>query len=84
MKSTGVVRPLDTLGRVVLPIELRRNLDLKRGDPIEIFVEGDSIILRKYAPGCVLCDSMEGVIDFGQVSLCRACRKKINEADGGK
>lgn len=60
-KSTGVVRKLDELGRVVLPVELRRNLSLGEGDGLEIYVDGEEIILKKYQPGCVLCGGMEGV-----------------------
>jgi len=60
-KSTGVVRKLDELGRVVLPVELRRTLSLNEGDGLEIFTNGEEIILRKYQPGCVLCGGIEGV-----------------------
>ena len=59
MKSTGIVRKLDDLGRIVLPIELRRTLDIADKAPLEIFVEGDSIILRKYEPSCVFCGKSE-------------------------
>ena len=62
MKSTGVVRPIDQLGRIVIPIELRRNLNLKeldpktgKGDKLEIFIEGENIILSKYKQGCIFC-----------------------------
>ncbi len=54
-KSTGIVRKLDVLGRIVLPMELRNQLNLSEKDPIEIFVDGSSIILKKYEPNCVLC-----------------------------
>lgn len=55
MKSTGIVRKLDELGRVVLPIELRRTMDLNIHDTVEIFVEDDKIILKKYHPACIFC-----------------------------
>ena len=55
MKSTGIVRKVDELGRIVLPIELRRTLDIAEKDALEIFVEGDNIILHKYHPSCVFC-----------------------------
>lgn len=61
MKSTGVVRKMDHLGRIVFPIELRRNLNLNEGDPVEIYVEGDNIILKKYNPGCHCCGEMKNV-----------------------
>ncbi len=54
-KSTGIVRKLDVLGRIVLPMELRNQLNLHEKDPIEIFIDGSSIILKKYEPNCVLC-----------------------------
>lgn len=53
MKSTGIVRKVDELGRIVIPMELRKSLGISEKDPMEIFVDGDQIILRKYAPGCV-------------------------------
>lgn len=55
MKSTGIVRRIDDLGRVVLPVELRRTLDLEVRDPVEIFIEGDAIVLRKYDAACLFC-----------------------------
>lgn len=55
MKATGIVRKVDELGRVVIPIELRRTLGIGEKDPLEIFVDGEEIILRKYEPCCVLC-----------------------------
>lgn len=72
-KSTGVVRKLDELGRVVLPIELRRTLSLSEGDGLEIFVNGEEIILRKYQPGCVLCGGMEDVVRHkkGKMVCCK-------------
>lgn len=59
MKATGIVRRIDELGRIVIPMELRRTLDIKQKDPIEIFVQGDNIILKKYQPGCVFCGSQD-------------------------
>ncbi len=63
--STGIVRPLDNLGRIVLPIELRRSLDIKnKQDAFEIYTDGSTIILRKYEPGCVFCGNLEGFVNF--------------------
>ena len=55
MKSTGIVRKVDELGRIVLPIELRRTMGIDVKDALEIYVEGDTIMLRKYEPSCVFC-----------------------------
>lgn len=64
MKSTGIVRKVDELGRIVLPIEMRRTLDIAEKDTLEIYVEGDSIILRKFQAACVFCDSAKDIIKF--------------------
>ena len=64
MKSTGVVRKVDELGRVVLPIELRRNLDINEKDALEIFVDEDKIILKKYEPADIFNGSMEDLVDY--------------------
>ena len=79
MKSTGIVRPLDSLGRIVLPIELRRTMGLACKDEIEIFVEGDSIVLKKYAPNCIFCGSKENLISLDDKCVCKACVEKLNE-----
>ena len=57
MKATGIVRKVDELGRIVLPIELRRTLNIEIKDPLEIYVDGESIMLKKYQPACVFCGS---------------------------
>ena len=64
MKSTGIVRKVDELGRIVLPIELRRTLGIEEKDRIEIFVDGESIILRKYQPACIFCDNAKDIINY--------------------
>lgn len=79
MKSTGIVRKVDDLGRVVLPIELRRTLNIDIKDPIEIFMDEDSIILKKYQPGCIFCGSVGPMISFEGKHICTDCIKKINE-----
>lgn len=72
--STGITRQLDNLGRIVLPIELRRSLDIEVSDSLEIFVDQDMLILRKYAPGCIFCGqiSMDNVYFKGKI-ICRDC-----------
>ena len=62
MKATGIVRKVDELGRIVLPIELRRTLNIRHEDPIEIFVDGDYIMLKKYEPACIFCGNAKDVI----------------------
>ena len=64
MKSTGIVRKVDELGRIVLPVELRRTMDIAEKDPLEIYVDGNSIVLRKYRPSCIFCDSTKDVRTF--------------------
>lgn len=73
IKSTGIVRKVDELGRVVIPIELRRTLDIAERDALEIYVDADKIILRKYEPACVFCGSAEDVVSFHGKNVCRAC-----------
>lgn len=73
MKSTGIVRKPDPLGRVVIPIELRRNLGIGEKDGLEIFVENDRIILRKYQPGCINCGAVDDLKHLGKIRLCKAC-----------
>lgn len=80
-KSTGIVRQLDTLGRVVLPIELRRTMDIGTKDMIEIFVEDDHIILKKYNPSCVFCGDARGVIPIKGKLICKNCLAELPTAD---
>ncbi len=73
MKSTGIVRKVDELGRVVLPIELRRTLGIGEKDPLEIYVDGNQIILKKYEPACVFCGKADGVVNFKGKNVCEEC-----------
>ena len=73
MKSTGIVRNVDELGRIVLPIELRRTLDIAVRDPLEIYVEGESIILKKYNPSCIFCSSKEDIFIYQDKNICGKC-----------
>lgn len=73
MKSTGIVRKVDDLGRIVLPIELRRTLNIDEKDPLEIYVNGDNIILKKYEPACVFCGKNEGVLNYKDKNVCQSC-----------
>lgn len=77
MKSTGIVRKLDELGRVVLPIELRRTMDLSIHDTVEIFVEDDRIILKKYHPACIFCGDARNVTTFKGKLVCANCLQEL-------
>ncbi len=77
MKSTGVVRPVDQLGRFVLPKEIRDNLDIAPRDPVEIFIDGEKIILKKYHPSCIFCDIADDVVYFKGKLICSECLKLI-------
>ena len=79
MKSTGIVRKVDELGRIVLPIELRRTLDIAEKDPLEIYMEGDSIVLRKYQQACVFCDSTKDIVNFRGKNICSDCIRLLGE-----
>ncbi|MBQ9326097.1 MAG: AbrB/MazE/SpoVT family DNA-binding domain-containing protein [Clostridia bacterium] len=77
MKSTGVVRPIDHLGRIVLPAELRRQLHLHDGTPMEFLVDRDQVILRKYQPGCVFCASEKDLVVYCGKPVCAKCRVEL-------
>jgi len=78
MKSTGIVRRIDELGRIVLPIELRNKMDIKNKDSIEIFVEDDRIILKKYVPACLFCGNAEDVILYRNKLVCKHCLEEMS------
>lgn len=80
MKSTGIVRKVDELGRVVIPIELRNNLGIKEKDPIEIYVDGSSIVLKKYQPNCIFCGGTKKLVEYKGKLVCANCSQKIREA----
>lgn len=77
MKSTGIVRKVDELGRIVLPIELRKTLDINVKDPLEIYVDGNSVILKKYLPACIFCNEANEISQFQGKNICSSCLKKI-------
>lgn len=79
MKSTGIVRKVDELGRIVLPIELRRTLDIAEKDSLEIYVDEDTIILKKYQPACIFCDNAKDVISYKGKNICPSCAKSLGE-----
>lgn len=77
MKATGIVRRIDELGRVVLPMELRKHFNWNVKDSIEIYVDGDAIILKKYDAACVFCQSKENVVEINNKNVCTSCIKEI-------
>jgi transcriptional pleiotropic regulator of transition state genes len=79
LKSTGIVRKVDGLGRVVIPVELRKTLGIEEKTPLELFVNGDQIIFRKYQPGCTICGSLNELKFIAGKSLCGACIGEIRE-----
>jgi transcriptional pleiotropic regulator of transition state genes len=85
MKATGIVRPVDQLGRIVIPAELRRTMGIGDHDPLEIFVKGEDIVLRKYQPGCAFCGETDPqkikiVGMYGKI-ICRSCTSHIINAN---
>ena len=79
MKSTGIVRKVDELGRIVLPIELRRALDINERDSLEIYVEGSQIILKKYEPACIFCSSASNVKTYKGKNVCEECLQALTK-----
>lgn len=79
IKSTGIIRRVDELGRVVLPIELRNKFGIAEKDPMEIFVDGSSIVLKKYEPNCVFCGSSKKLTSYNDKLICSKCLEKISK-----
>jgi transcriptional pleiotropic regulator of transition state genes len=77
MKSTGILKSVDELGRIVLPKKMRENLDIEIRDQVELFVEGDRIILKKYMPTCIFCDSEQNIVIFNGKRVCGDCLKSL-------
>lgn len=77
MKSTGIVRKVDELGRIVLPIELRRTLDIAEKDSLEIYVDDNTIVLKKYQPSCIFCNNAKDVITFHGKNVCSKCVQEL-------
>ncbi len=79
MKSIGIVRKVDELGRIVLPIELRRTLDIAVRDELEIYLDDDKVVLRKYEPSCIFCASSRHLVSYEGKNICSECAKKIGK-----
>jgi transcriptional pleiotropic regulator of transition state genes len=79
LKSTGIVRKVDELGRIVLPIELRRTFGIAEKDALEIYVDGENIILRKYEPDCIFCGNAKDIEVFKNRNVCSECMAELKE-----
>lgn len=80
MKSTGIVRGLDKMGRIVLPMEIRKMLHLiDNKSSVEFYTEADAVILKKYVPACIFCDSADDLIEYRGMKICRECLEKMNQ-----
>ena len=78
MKSTGMVRAVDKMGRVVIPKEIRRQLKVENDvDSFEIYMDNDKVILKKYQPTCIFCDSLADSVEFGGYNVCKDCIEKL-------
>ena len=84
MKSTGIIRKVDELGRVVIPIEIRNQFNIAEKDPIEIYVDGSSIVLKKYEPNCIFCGNTENLMNYNDKLICEDCSKKISKLKPNK
>jgi transcriptional pleiotropic regulator of transition state genes len=82
MKATGIVRRVDELGRVVLPIELRKSLHIGERDPLEIYTDGNQVVLKKYEPACVFTGSMDDLIEYNGRKIAKKVVKEMAEAAG--
>ena len=78
MKATGIIRRVDELGRVVIPIEIRNKFNIVEKDPIEIYVDDSFIILKKYEPNCIFCGSTDDWIEYKGKLVCQKCSKELN------
>ena len=79
MKATGIVRKVDELGRIVLPVELRRTLNINIGDPLEIYIDGESILLKKYEPSCIFCAEAKNVHKYKGKNICASCMSELKK-----
>ena len=79
MKSTGIVRKVDELGRIVLPIELRRTLGINEKDALEIYVDENTVMLKKYEPACICCGSADGIEVYKGKNICEHCRAELEK-----
>ena len=81
MKTVGIIRKVDELGRVVLPVEMRRTLGIEERDPLEISLEGETVVLRKVQNVCVFCSSQKDLLEYNGKCICCDCRKEVVTLD---
>ncbi|AGX41449.1 AbrB/MazE/SpoVT family DNA-binding domain-containing protein [Clostridium saccharobutylicum] len=79
MKTSGIIRNVDPLGRVVIPKEMRKVMGINEGDPIEIVKVNNDIVMRKYSKGCIFCGSDKEIVEFNKVLVCRKCKQALKE-----
>lgn len=79
LKNTGIKRKIDELGRIVIPIELREKLEIDVKDQIEIYVDNDKIVLKKYEPSCIFCGNTKELVNYKDKLVCTKCISKIKE-----
>ena len=79
MKSTGIIRRVDELGRVVIPIEIRNQFNIVEKDPIEIYVSGSSIVLKKFEPNCIFCGATKKLVSYNNKLVCTKCAERLKK-----
>ncbi len=80
MRSLGIIRQIDKNGRIVIPMEIRKQLNMKNDeDCFEIFTDADTVILKKYEPSCIFCGETEGIVSLGEHNVCTKCIDKLND-----
>jgi AbrB family transcriptional regulator, transcriptional pleiotropic regulator of transition state genes len=79
MKESGIVRNVDNVGRIVIPMEIRKIMSISEGDPVEIVKENNQIILRKYSKGCIFCGEDKGIKEFKGMNVCTECKMALAE-----
>ena len=79
MKSVGIVRKVDELGRIVLPMELRKSFNINEGDPMEIYIDGSSIMLKKYEPSCIFCGETRDIKVYKGKNICSDCMNDLGK-----
>ena len=84
MKATGIIRRMDELGRVVIPIEIRNQFNIAEKDPIEIYVDKNSIVLRKFEENCIFCGNTKDLVDYNGKLICKNCCSKIGNLKDNK
>lgn len=81
MKSTGIIRKVDELGRIVIPMELRNKLKIQEKDPIEIYVDGSSVVLKKVEEACIFCGGKKDLLKYKNRTICNKCINSIKDSE---